>query len=119
MTYQKGRIPWNKGKAYLPGTIILRKRAGKWKFPRRRILLENGTWKLLMVHVWEQANGLVPKGHNVIPKDGDTFNDQDLNNLKLVSTIEVSKEKQKQKAKEAEKKVEYFNTKEFYSHYIF
>ena len=56
----------------------------KGKRKRRCIKTENG-WVLLAKHVWEKANGPTPKGYFINIKDGNTFNDQDINNLELMS----------------------------------
>jgi hypothetical protein len=59
----------------------------EWKYPRRFIKTENG-WKLLSILTWETHNGPVPQYHFIDFIDGDSFNDQDINNLKLVSCID-------------------------------
>jgi hypothetical protein len=45
------------------------------------------TWMLRARHVWEQANGPIPRGMGVHHKDGDKLNDA-LDNLSLVSKAE-------------------------------
>lgn len=68
------------------GKIKLVKRKG-WTYPRRFIKTESG-WKLLSVFTWETHNGPLPTNHIITFNDGDSFNDQDINNLCLVSAIE-------------------------------
>ena len=52
------------------------------KNPRRYIKTENG-WLLMSRYVWELNNGPLPKFHHIGFVDGDSFNDQDINNLVL------------------------------------
>lgn len=47
-----------------------------------------GIWPLLNRHVWEQTNGPIPDGHNVIFKDRNRSNCA-LDNLELVSRAEM------------------------------
>jgi hypothetical protein len=45
-------------------------------------------WPLMQRHVWEQAHGPIPKGYNVVFKDGNKQNVA-LNNLELVSRADM------------------------------
>lgn len=99
--YKKGDKPWNAGmkglmlndgstcfkKGHEPhntrkdGDISIRVskgRAYKW------IRVAKSNWVLLHRLVWEQFNGPIPSGYNVVFKDGDTMNCQ-ISNLELVS----------------------------------
>jgi hypothetical protein len=58
-----------------------------WEYPRRFIKTESG-WKMLSVFTWEKHNGLIPKNHMLIFKDGDSFNDEDINNIQMVSIVD-------------------------------
>lgn len=64
------------------GKISLRKEK-QWKYPRRFIKTEKG-WILLARYTWEQKNGPLPPHHFVSCKDGNTFNDEDINNLEAI-----------------------------------
>lgn len=67
------------------GRIKMVKRKG-WTYPRRFVKTETG-WKLLSVFTWEQHNGPLPSRHIVTFNDGNSFNDQDISNLSIISTI--------------------------------
>lgn len=54
------------------------------------IRVECGNFKLLHRVIWERHYGPIPKGYNVIFKDGDQTN-MDVNNLGLVSDAELMK----------------------------
>lgn len=108
--FQKGYIPANKGKkmsrhqyelasrtmfkpGHLPfntkkdGDITVRgnyKRGQKYQYIR----LSASKWKELHRYIWEQAYGSIPKGYNVIFKDGNIMN-CNLENLELVSDKEL------------------------------
>jgi hypothetical protein len=53
-------------------------------------IAEPRTFKLKHRHAWEQAHGPIPKGHNVVFRDGDTMNCKP-ENLELVSNAENMK----------------------------
>lgn len=108
--YPKGHIPVNKGKTmpkevrekikhtwfekgHLPhntktdGEISVRKdtRTGiEYKYIR----ISLGEWKELHRHVWEKENGTIPKGMNVVFKDGNSLNCA-LENLEMISDAEL------------------------------
>jgi hypothetical protein len=50
----------------------------------RRYSRVDGKWKLTANVIWEKTNGSVPHGMSVWFKDGEHFNDMDINNLYLV-----------------------------------
>lgn len=109
---KKGHIPANKGKTmdaetrekvkhtwfkkgHLPantledGAITIRhdhpeRPGGK---PYKYIRLSLAEWKPLHRHLWEEANGPIPFGMNVVFKDGDTLN-CDLDNLEMIDNAE-------------------------------
>jgi hypothetical protein len=63
------------------GDIRLLKKYKHWKYPRRMVRTENG-FVLLAKIAWEKANNQkVPKGWTIGYKDGNTFNDEDVENL--------------------------------------
>ena len=109
--FKKGNVPHNKGKKMPPelyakasrtmfkkghkphntrkdGDISLRgdKSGRAYKYIR----ISEANWQLLHRVVWEYHNGKIPKGHNVIFKDGNTMN-CNIENLELVSNAENMK----------------------------
>lgn len=100
--FEKGRIPINKGKKkYWKGGEETQFKVGhrphNWvpigseritKDGYVQIKIQEGkfqkNWKGKHILIWEEHNGPVPEGHNVIFGDGDKRN-FDLNNLILVS----------------------------------
>lgn len=103
-TFKRGHKPFNKGKrglmgpnrtsfkkgtkpknAKYDGAISVRQKQGDP--PYKYIRLKKGNWKLLHRHVWEQANGPIPRGHVVRFIDGDTMNCE-LSNLQLITMAE-------------------------------
>jgi hypothetical protein len=82
--YKKGRIPHN---ALPVGTESIHKdKAGRLY----KTIKVEGKRKLvfLHVHLWEQANGKVQKGHNIIFKDGNTMNCT-IDNLECITNAEL------------------------------
>lgn len=106
--FQKGLTPWNKGTHYVAGgrspetrfkeghkpqtwKPIGAERIDKDGYLVRKVAdtgVKRDDWKLVHVHVWEQANGPVPAGHALVFKDGDKQNIA-LENLELVSRVEL------------------------------
>ncbi|WP_169976041.1 HNH endonuclease signature motif containing protein [Campylobacter sp. RM16191] len=79
-SFKKGHVPQNHKPV---GTITLRtshKLDEKYYWIK---IAEPKTWKMLHVYIWEQANGIAPKGYCVIFKDKNTLNVK-LENLMLV-----------------------------------
>ena len=54
------------------------------------IRISKGKWELLHRKIYEQHHGPIPKGYNVVFKDGNQAN-VDINNLELVSNQELMK----------------------------
>lgn len=77
--YQKDRKI--KNESLIGEKISLRKRK-EWEYPRRFIKTENG-WVMLARYTWEKANGSIPPKHYIAYKDGDSFNDMNIDNLYL------------------------------------
>lgn len=110
--FKKGDIPANKGKKGLMGTNRTSFKPGNSPANTKKVgqityradklnhtyawikIAEPREWKMLHVHIWEQANGRVPKGKCVIFKDKNTLNLQ-LENLMLVSRSELARLNQK------------------------
>lgn len=65
------------------GTITLK--ATKRDQRKRRYIKTEKGWVLLSKYTWEKEHGSVPKGYFVHIKDGNLFNDQDIDNLELMS----------------------------------
>lgn len=107
--FKKGHTPANKGKNLTPevrekvkhtwfkkghkphntkddGCISIRNNA--LKKPYKWIRIKDDEWELLQRIVWEKANGIIPKGHNIVFKDGNTLN-CDLQNLEMISNKEL------------------------------
>lgn len=110
--FQKGHVPDNKGKTMSPeireevkhtffkkghkpkntktdGHISIRKdtRTGiSYKYIR----ISEGIWELLQRYIWIQEHGEIPKGYNVVFKDGNSLN-VTLENLELLSDSELLK----------------------------
>lgn len=104
--FQKGNVPFNKGKkgllkanktsfkkGFIPpntkpiGTIVSVKDRSGVNYLRIKVAEPNG-WKLLHTYIWESMYGVVPKGYCVIFKDKNTLNTR-LDNLMLVSRNEL------------------------------
>jgi hypothetical protein len=108
--FKKGIVPHNKGKKMSPelyekvsktffkkghkphntkfdGAITIRnhKRSG---IPYKCIRVEESKWEFLHRLNWEKTNGPIPKGFNVVFKDGNTMNCE-LSNLELLSDSEL------------------------------
>lgn len=81
--FQKGSIPSNTKK---DGEIVLRHNKKKKAYYWIRISQDN--WELLHRVLWEKENGDIPKGYNVVFKDGNQMNCE-VSNLKLISKAEL------------------------------
>lgn len=102
--FEKGNIPWNKGKKgwYATGTEKTRFKTGNIPPNHREVGSERITkdgyievkveepnkWRLKHIVVYEQQHGVVPKDYAVIFLDGDKKN-TDISNLKLVTRSEL------------------------------
>lgn len=82
--YQKDRKI--KNESSIGEKISLRKRK-EWEYPRRFIKTQNG-WIMVARHTWEKVNGSIPPKHYIAYKDGDSFNDQDIDNLYIKNSEE-------------------------------
>lgn len=106
--FKKGSVPWNKGKkkSWIGGEETQFKKGNKaynWvplgskritKDDYIQIKIQDGkkqhNWRGKHILIWEEHNGPVPKGHNVIFGDGDKSN-FDINNLIMVSRKQLLK----------------------------
>lgn len=79
-TFKKGQKPHN---TKHDGAVSVRLHR-RTKTPYKFIRISAGNWVHLHRHIWEEAHGLVPKGHIVRFKDGDTLNCS-LENLEMIS----------------------------------
>lgn len=84
--FQKGHLPAN---TLSDGDITIRhehsdRNGGK---PYKYIRISKGEWVQLHRHLWEEANGPIPEGMNIVFKDGDTLNCE-LNNLEMIDNAE-------------------------------
>lgn len=68
----------------LDRTVTIRSSKG---YPYRYIKMSNSNWMLYHRYVWEQINGPVPEGYNVVFKDRNQENCQ-IENLELISLEE-------------------------------
>lgn len=95
------------------GKIGMRK-AKHWEYPRRYIKTERG-WILLARYTWEQANGPLPPYHFISYKDGNTFNDSDINNLEIFHVFNSPNRKNNKQEQEhiTESSGEFFSVKDF------
>lgn len=83
--FRKGNIPKNHKPV---GTISIRgnhKREQHYLYIK---LAEPNKWEFLHRHVWEKANGPIPKGMNLVFKDGNQ-NNCSLDNLELISNDQL------------------------------
>jgi HNH endonuclease len=83
-TFKKGNKPHN---AYDDWQEVIRKDSGGKSY----ILIKVPGYKKLKhkhVYIWQQANGPVAKGYNIVFKDGNQMNCQ-LNNLECISNAEL------------------------------
>lgn len=81
--FKKNNLPHNTAEA--DGVIRIRndKSGAKYKWIRMSL----GVWKMLHVHIWEQANGKVPEGHIITFKDKNRLNVV-LENLQMLTLAE-------------------------------
>jgi hypothetical protein len=106
--FKKGHKPFNKGlkwEDYIPQEHQSSIRANFFTSDRRPvdkkydgfisnwdgylyIRISRGKWKLYSWYVWEKVNGKVPKGYNIIYKDGNPLNCE-LSNLEMLSNAEL------------------------------
>ncbi len=83
--FKKGHLPVN---TLQDGAIRLRHSHKKRGVPSYYwIRISQANWRPLHVHLWEQANGPVPKGMNIVFKDRNTLNCT-LENLEMISDVE-------------------------------
>ena len=89
--FKKGHTPANKGRKMSPemyercSSTMFRKGNGhKYLYVR----IAEGKWMPKHILIWQQANGPVPDGHNIIFRDGDTQNCV-LENLECISDAEL------------------------------
>ncbi len=128
--FKKGQTPWNKGKKMTTeqyekaaptmfrkgnkphntkydGYISVRKSR---KIPYAWIRVSEGKFRLLHRVLWERYNGRIPKGYNVVFKDGNQANIS-LDNLELVSDSELMNRNNLQRYPEDIKKLILANAK--------
>ncbi len=82
--YKKGNMPHN---SYAQESGVIVERKDKRGVAYKMIKLAHAKWLHLHVHLWQQANGIVPKGMLVVFKDGNTMNCT-LENLELIDRAE-------------------------------
>jgi hypothetical protein len=80
--FKKNQLPWNTNK---PGDIVVWEKNGckvlmLYLNPTNRIPLQR--------YIWQQSNGPIPKGFNVIHKDRNVFN-CNIDNLELISNADL------------------------------
>jgi hypothetical protein len=98
--FNKGQKPWNTGRKGYMGpnktSFVPGQKPHNWRplGSTREVngyeeikVAEGGVWKQKHVHIWEQANGPVPKKHVVVFKDGNAKN-FNLDNLQLLTMKE-------------------------------
>ncbi|MEA4975970.1 MAG: HNH endonuclease signature motif containing protein [Paludibacter sp.] len=78
--WKKGNKPYNTGK---DGEIRWRKNVGYYF-----IRIAENNWEFLHRYIWQQKNGEIPQGFNVIFKDGNRRNCR-LSNLECISDAEL------------------------------
>lgn len=83
--FKKGQLPKN---TKADGVITLRTDNRGIQYKWIRVSLAK--WMPLHRHIWEAANGPIPKGKKLVFKDGDTMN-CDLSNLELLSAGDLMK----------------------------
>lgn len=81
--FKKGQLPHN---AKQDGVISTRRNVSGRKYKWIRISL--GHWVELHRHEWEQTYGPIPKGFNIVFKDGNSLN-CDIDNLQMVTNDEL------------------------------
>lgn len=111
--YPKGHIPFNKGKKqdeFMSPEAIEKTRQTRFKNGHKPhntkyngavsvrsdssgvsylyIRIEEGKWELLHRKIWEQHYGPIPKGYNIVFKDGDQGN-VSIDNLEMVSNKDL------------------------------
>lgn len=84
--FKKGQVPFN---TLYNGAITVRriseKRGAK---PYKFIRINQGEWALYHQYVWEQKYGKIPKGMNVVFKDGNSLNCK-IENLEMITDEEL------------------------------
>lgn len=104
--FNKGHIPFNKGKHFAAGGRSIETRFKKGGEPHntksdgfisvrtdkcgrvyRWIRISKGKWQMLHVHNWLKAKRNIPEGHIVVFKSPDTMN-CDVSNLELITRAE-------------------------------
>lgn len=81
--FKKGHEPHN---TKSDGMISIR--GTKEGRPMKYIRIEKAKWKPLHRYTWEKENGKVPKGFNIVFKDGDPMNCK-IENLEIVSNEDL------------------------------
>lgn len=81
--FKKGRLPWNTRTKF-----EISKRQKKGEKPYLVIFLNSNRPKYLHRFVWEQSNGAIPKGYNIVFKDNNTLN-CNLDNLIIMSNADL------------------------------
>ena len=79
---------FKKHKSNYQGKVRIRKIKNS-KYPRRFTFDNLKGWVLTSDYLWEQKFGKIPEGYIVGFKDGESFNDQDIHNLKLIAKSDL------------------------------
>lgn len=80
--FKKGELPWNTSESDI--SIRNDKRGVPYYMKR----ISYGNWAYLHVCIYESKHGKVPKGYNVVFKDGNTMNVEE-SNLEKISDAEL------------------------------
>jgi hypothetical protein len=103
--FEKGNQPWNKGIKGFMGPNKTSFSKGQKPYNHKPVgstridskdgyliikIAEPNKWKLLHRHIWEQSNGQIPKGMNIIFKDGNKLNCA-LENMAIITREENMK----------------------------
>jgi len=81
--FKQGRLPWN-----TRPKLEVSKRQKRGEKPYLVIFLTTHRPKYLHRYIWEQSNGSIPKGYNIVFKDNNTLN-CNLDNLIIMSNAEL------------------------------